>query len=217
MGGSSWLRQAADLVLPVRCVGCGVRATAWCPPCQREALDLRVRELDGGLQVVAASSYDGAVREALLGYKERGRRDLTAALGRLLAASVTAAEHGLHDPVVIPMPSSSRAVRQRGGDHMLHLVRRTLPERGVATALGSRAQRDAAELSATGRQRARRTAMYARRGTQQLVAGRDVLLVDDIVTTGATLARAGEIVIALGARGVRAAVVAETERQVAGR
>lgn len=204
-------------MLPVRCVGCGARAISWCRSCQGAALDLRVRQLDGGLQVVAASSYDGAVREALLGYKERGRRDLVAALGHLLGASVAAAEHGLHDPVLVPMPSSSRAMRQRGADHMLYLTRRAFPARAVATVLGSRGHRDATALSAAGRQVARRSAMYARRGARELIEGRDVLLVDDIVTTGATLARAGEIVAALGARRVRAAVLAETERQVAGR
>lgn len=211
------MRQAVDLVLPVQCVGCGARAVSWCPACQSAVLDLRVRELTGGLQVVAASSYAGAVREALLGYKERGRRDLTDALGRLLDAAVSAAEQGLRDPVIVTMPSARQATRRRGGDHMQRLARRALPTRPAAVVLGTRNARDAAELSAAGRQLARHTAMYARRGASALVSGRDVLLVDDIVTTGSTLARAHEIVAALGAREVRAAVVAETEKQVAGR
>ncbi|WP_267130060.1 ComF family protein, partial [Cumulibacter manganitolerans] len=90
-------------------------------------------------------------------------------------------------------------------------------DRPVGVVLGSRAGADAAGLSASGRHLARRQAMYARRGAGELLAGRRVLLVDDIVTTGATLGRAAEIVRSLGAADVRAAVVAETEKQVAGR
>ena len=171
----------------------------------------------GGLLVAAATSYQGAARDAVLGYKDHGRRDLLRPLGWLLAAAVDGAAVGLRDPLVVPMPSSARAARRRGGDHMVRLAGEIAGSRPVAIALGSRDGADAAALSATGRQTARRQAMYARRGADELVRGRDILLVDDIVTTGATLQRAGEIARALGARRVHAAVVAETELQVARR
>ena len=46
MAPPRWLRATADLVLPVRCVGCGRRADPFCADCRADALDLRVREVD---------------------------------------------------------------------------------------------------------------------------------------------------------------------------
>lgn len=204
----------ADLVLPVRCLGCGRRADAWCAPCRSEALDLQVREHPTGLRTVAAASYDGDVREALLGYKERARRDLRRPLAWLLAAALDVAATDLGDPVLVPMPSTVQAVRQRGGDHMVRLVHALAGDAQVAVTLGARSGADSAELSATGRRIARGQAMYARRGAAELVRGRDVLLVDDIVTTGSTLERAHALMLAAGARTVRAAVIAHTPKQV---
>lgn len=216
MRARDWLRSAADLVIPVRCLGCERRSEAWCTGCVGEALQMRVRDVDA-LEVVAAAGYDGATREALLLYKERGRRDLAGPLGWLLTAAVDAASAGLREPVLVPMPSTAGAARRRGGDHLLRLVRRIPGDRAVARTLGTRAGVDAVELSAAARALARRRSMYARGGADELLRGRDVLLVDDIVTTGSTLRRAGQIVAALGARRVRAAVIAETEKQVASR
>lgn len=214
--GIPWLRHAADLVLPVRCLGCGHRAVAWCPECRSAALDLRVRPLDG-LLVAAASVYADDVRAAILGYKEHGRRDLSTPLSDLLRSAVRSAVSGLDRPLLVPMPSTARATRARGGDHMRRLIARAAPRAEVAVVLGSRSAPDAVGMSVAGRHNARRQAMYARQGIEKLVGGRDLLLVDDVVTTGSTLLRAAEIVRACGAREVRAAVIAETERQVSGR
>lgn len=212
-----WLRGALDLVLPVRCVGCGTRAQPWCADCLVAALDLRVRQVSDSLIVVAAASYDGAVRDGILGFKERGRRDLARPLGWLLRGAVDGASAGLADPVLVPMPSTRRAARRRGGEHVPRLVRAMTATAPLALVLGTREGVDGAELSASGRQIARMQSMYGRSGARELIADRDVLLVDDIVTTGATMARAAQIVRALGAHEVRGAVVAETEKQVTSR
>lgn len=213
LGQRLW-RSGIDLVLPVRCLGCARRAEAWCAPCRGEALDLHFREHPGGLRTVAAASYDADVREAILAYKERSRRDLARPLAWFLQAAVDAASAGLDEPVLVPMPSTTQAVRRRGGDHLVRLVRTLSGEPSIAVALGARSGEDSSELSATGRRLARGQAMYARRGAGELVGGRDVLLVDDIVTTGSTLERAHTLMAASGARSVRAAVVAETPKQV---
>ncbi|WP_407643706.1 ComF family protein, partial [Cumulibacter manganitolerans] len=109
MAAPSWLRAAGDLVLPVRCVGCGRRVDPYCAGCRADSLDLRVRPVGPDLLVVAAASYDGAVREAILGFKERGRRDLAGPLAWLLSAAVRSAAAGFDDAVLVPMPSAPAA------------------------------------------------------------------------------------------------------------
>lgn len=209
-----WWRTGADLVLPVRCLGCGRRAEAWCAPCRAAALDLHVRELPGGLRTVAAAYYEADVREALVAYKERARRDLARPLGWLLQGALQVAAEGLRDPVLVPMPSTARAVRRRGGDHLQRLVRLLDDAPRVAIVLGARSGTDSAGLSASGRRVARGQGMFLRRGARGLLGGRDVVLLDDIVTTGSTLERGHALVVAAGARTVRAAVVAHTPKQV---
>ena len=75
----------ADLVLPRCCIGCERPGRALCAGCAPHA-PLRVDA--AGLPVVAAGSYGGALRAALIAYKERGRRDLAASLGKLLGRTL---------------------------------------------------------------------------------------------------------------------------------
>lgn len=80
------------------------------------------RRAPGGgsrLSITAAGAYDGALRTALLAYKERGRRDLAEPLGTLLAQVVVVAS----GTVPVPVPCSARTSRARGGDHVLRLAR----------------------------------------------------------------------------------------------
>lgn len=209
-------RTGIDLVLPVRCLGCDRRADAWCEPCRAAALDLHVREHRCGLRTVAAAWYDADVREAILGYKERSRRDLARPLGWFLQAAVEVVSEGLTAPVLVPMPSTARAVRARGGDHMLRLARTAAGAGRIVVVLGARPGPDSARLSAAGRQVARSAGMFVRRGAEQLVRDRDVVLLDDIVTTGSTLEKAHALLASTGARTVRAAVVAQTPKEVTG-
>lgn len=200
------LDAVLDLVLPRLCVGCQAP--------DRQALCTRCRPLDAplvsapaGLAVASAADYDGAIRTALLAYKERDRRDLSRALGELLADAVRALDA---DPraVLVPVPSSRRARRTRGGDHVLRLARVAAGATGrqVRTPLRlARRVRDSAGLDTRTRQANLAGAMSAR-GERPGVA----IVLDDIATTGATLAEAARALDAAGWRVAGAAVVAAT-------
>jgi len=167
------------------------------------------------LPVRAAVPYIGAVRAALLAYKERGRRDLAGALGDLLTRAVLAAPTapGL---VLVPMPSSRAAAAERGGDHLSRLARRAARPGGVRVATGTlrltRAVQDSAGLGVAARSRNLAGAMSARSGASDAVA----LLVDDVVTTGATLTEADRALRAAGWSVAGAAVLAATPLRTAG-
>lgn len=185
-----------DLVLPLQCGGCGAPATAWCPVCAQE-LTVRPDEphlitprLDPGVPVLSLGRYAGARRQAIVALKERGRSDLLDPLGDALRAAL---EHlltwGVLDPplTLVPAPTRRTSARRRGGDPVTGLARRAardLPGLTVAPALRLKSfTRDSVGLSSADRQ-----ANIA--GRIRLVHPVDgtVVLVDDIVTTGATAA-----------------------------
>ena len=124
-----------DLVLPRSCLGCGAGGSGVCAQC----LDVRpvVRYVPGLGAVHGAASYGGAIRSAIIHYKDRRRRDLRALLAALLGSAVAAArvsptgvpdrdsgraDSGRARPLLVPIPSTERAARERGGDHMRRLA-----------------------------------------------------------------------------------------------
>ncbi|GAB3296936.1 ComF family protein [Epidermidibacterium keratini] len=215
-----WTGALVDLVLPVQCLGCGIPEIAWCSACQDAACQLRLHSPDpapvGFPPTVAAAEYAGDVRLAILGAKDRGRRDLVGPVATLLGWAAQAAVPPAERWLVVPMPSNPAAARARGGDHMVRIGLRATAGSGhlFVEALSAGHSGEATRLGAAGRLADRRRSMRLRRDAAALLAGRDVLLVDDIVTTGSTLATAAALVRSAGARAVRAAVVAATEKEV---
>lgn len=205
-----WMRELvsawADLLLPTGCIGCGHPATSLCRECGASS---PARTRVDGVPVVAAATYDGALRAALLAYKERGRTELVRPLAELLAVAVDA----LPSAVVVPVPSSPAASRRRGGDHMLRLARRCgrLRDRPVVIdALWlARGVRDGAELTARERAANMRRAMRAR----PPVDCADVVVVDDIATTGATARETVRALRAADWRPLGIAVIARTPQR----
>ena len=169
------------------------------------------------------AAYDGSVRRAIVSWKDEGRHDLTRPLGAALARSVLAA--GPPDvPALwlVPMPSRRAARRARGGDPVRDLAVRAaatsrragrmvqvLPVlhhlRGVADQSGLDAAARAANVGG---------AFGVRAGAGGRLASAPCLLVDDVVTTGATLAEAAAVVRRAGGHPIGAAVVAATRRKL---
>lgn len=203
------LAALVDLVLPRSCVGCGRDGAALCLSCL--APDPHPVPLPG-LVTVAATRYEGAVRAALLAYKERGRTDLARPLARALISAVRACPH--RGAVLVPVPSTASARRARGGDHVLRLARvgARLARLGpVLTPLRLvRSVQDSAGLDSAARAQNLHHAMRA----VPLPPGLGpVLIVDDITTTGVTLLEAARALRAAGWPVSGAAVIAATPRR----
>jgi predicted amidophosphoribosyltransferase len=165
----------------------------------------------------AAAAYEGSVRTALLAYKERGRRDLAGPLAALVARAVrVAVASGPAPPgrvVLVPVPPARSAAAARGGDHVLRLARR------AAVATGLRVVRDGLTLTRSVRDsagldiRERSVNLGEAMAARPPLPGVWALVVDDIVTTGATLREAQRALQAVGWPVLGAAVVAATPRR----
>jgi predicted amidophosphoribosyltransferase len=219
-----------DLVLPRTCGGCGVPGAVLCSRCA--ALLARPRPATprrfpwGFPPTVAAGAYAGPVRPAVLAFKERGRAELARPLGTALALAVAAVAAGVpdHGPVLlVPVPSSAAALRARGRDHVRELTRRALQELRSAGLPAGEARllrrsgrvRDSAGLSAAQR-RANLAGSFAVDGRVRVPPGALLVLVDDVVTSGATLTEAAAALDSgrlAGSAPVVAAVVAATPRR----
>ncbi|MFD7540746.1 MULTISPECIES: ComF family protein [unclassified Streptomyces] len=212
-----WWREFSGLVLPTACGGCGRQRTALCGRCRAELLGAPARRVrpapePGGLPVVyAAAPYEDAVRAVLLGHKERGALGLAGVLGQALAGATRAAAGpcGQGPLLLVPVPSSRRAVRARGHDATRRIalaaageLRRGGTDARVAAVLRQRRTvADQAGLSAPERLRNLSGALVVAGGGAGLLRGGQVVLVDDLMTTGASLAEAARAIRAAGVGG----------------
>ncbi len=196
-----------DLVLPLQCGGCGNPGTRWCTACAKELAvradqpHLVTPRLDPGVPVLSLGRYAGARRKVIIAVKEHGRADLLGPLaGALAAALEQLLTWGILDTplTVVPAPTRRSAARRRGGDPVTRMARAAVaahPGLTVIPALRLRAfARDSVGLSSAGRQR-------NIAGSIQLstpVTG-PVVVVDDVVTTGATVTESVRVLQACGA------------------
>ena len=149
--------------------------------------------------------YRGPAREIVHAFKYRGREDALAPLGVLLASAPRAAPlvHGAVRPLVVPVPARRASRRERGYDQAV----------GLALAFARRARlpcdpralvrrRQAGAQAGRSFRTRRRQAAAAFRAVPFRVNGRVVLLVDDVLSTGATADAASRALRCAGARDV---------------
>jgi ComF family protein len=218
------LSRALDLALPARCVGCDAEGPPICARCTT-ALDARL-DLPAGipiglpsdipaplLQLEWCAPFSGTVRSALHQLKYQGERRLAEPLGRAVARRWSRA--GAGGDVLVPVPVHADRARRRGYDQAvliadaaareLRLPMAPVLERARATTAQFDLDRD---RRATNVQGAFRLRPGAPRHARRPLEGRWIVLVDDLVTTGATLAACARPLLDAGALGVSAVTVA---------
>jgi len=203
--------DALAVLLPVDCAGCGVPDRAVCDACTTAlAPEVSSRLVRGDLRVWSGLEYDGVARATMLAFKQNGRQDAARALAPALAAAVVAAAPAPEGIDVVAVPGSRAAYRRRGYDP----VRVLLARAGLgAWRVFAPARPHASQKQLGVGERDRNLHGVFRVRTP--VAGRRILLVDDVVTTGATLNEAARVLRDAGAEVVAAAVVASTPRRFA--
>jgi predicted amidophosphoribosyltransferase len=223
-GALGAVAELADLVAARSCAGCRREGVRWCAGCGRALADgPRFRRVepsgatDGPLPVWSVTDYDGPVREAINAWKDHDRVDLTGLLAAALVGPARLAAAGSGAWLLVPVPSSARARRSRGRQPVRDLARRTASYDRGWTAVGCLRHRrlvvEQPGLGTAARAGNLAGALEVVPGWTSALAGRRVLVVDDVVTSGATLAEAARALAAAGAD-VRAAVtVGSTARR----
>jgi predicted amidophosphoribosyltransferase len=223
---------AADLLFGSACVGCLRPGTALCTACGRQ---LRRPPFEswptprpaGLVRPFAVTAYDGAARAAIVAHKERAVLSLAKPLGRALALSILGVIASGADPsagagrllLVVP-PTSHAQVRERSHDPMGRVARsavRALAAYGIQARAVPALQRarqvaDQSGLSAGDRSVNVSGAFRARPGRLQARGSNAVVVVDDVLTTGATAAEMCRALTRGGVQPIGVAVVAATRR-----
>ncbi len=195
-----------SLLYPARCLNCGKvvpQGGLFCPACKRVAPErpyLRRFSLPGagaeGFMILAPMSYVGGFRTTLHEFKFRGRKALAFPIGRLMAQ--TAAAAGDRFDAVVWTPMEKRKRRKRGYDQSELLAKAVAEELALPCLPLLEKVRDTGVQHMLSRRERESNVKGAYRAGNS-AAGKALLLVDDIVTTGATLTECAKALYAAGA------------------
>jgi predicted amidophosphoribosyltransferase len=184
---TSALLDALAVLVPVECAGCGIPDRSVCGACLGALLGPPIRTPLPGLDLVSAVRYEGVARNLLLAFKENGRTDAARAIAAALRALLPA------DLELVAVPTSSEAYRRRGYDPVAMLLGKA-GLRSSRVLQGARATSTQKKLDLAGREENR---IGALRATGALHP-RSFVIVDDVVTTGATILEAARAIRAAG-------------------
>lgn len=211
------IRALVETVLPADCPACagplGDHLGGVCAACWREsAADVQAPDpvsVDGLASFTSLGPYEGRLRQIIRCLKFSDLPGLAGPLGDRLVDRLRPVAEGID--LVVPVPLH-RVRRWRRGYNQAELIAERVA-RGLHRSMSPRAlARQRATASQRGRTRAERVANVrgAFRAREGRLAGKGVLLIDDVVTTGATIAECARILSAAGAGAVHVAAAART-------
>jgi ComF family protein len=219
--GFALASAALDMALPAACVGCACEGTPLCDRCARPLssrlalrsgvpLGLRAEAPATIAQLEWCASFTGTVRAALHQLKYGGERRLAAPLSRAMAARWRVA--GAGGDLICPVPVHAERERRRGYDQAVLLAAGMSWSLGLPWGRALSRGRNTRPQFELGRRARLTNVSGAFELSGQMDAGslrgRWVVLVDDVATTGATLAACAEVLYSAGATAVSAMTVA---------
>ena len=219
--------QLVDFLFPPRCVGCRQVGTWLCAPCLEQVprveppfcvrcgnkvnndnLCARCRTSPLEIECIRSVVYfEGVLRDAIHHLKYRGRSVLAQTLGSLMATYWM--QHPMDCDIVMPVPLHTSRLRERGYNQAALLASEMAQQTGLVvdehTLVRERATSPQVDLDAKQREENVRAAF---RCADSSPVGKQVLLIDDVCTTGATLQACATALRQEGALGVRALTLA---------
>ena len=204
-----------ELLYPTRCCFChrlSGKGKPVCKRCREKYPDvprgMQEQKLRDGLLCLSPLYYDGDVRRSLLRYKFENLPGYAEIYGEFLLKCLD--ENGISCDSITWVPLSRARLRKRGYDQARLLAEGIAKERGCRCEAYLKKIRNNPAQSSSGGYEARRAnaAGVYRAVHEDAFRGKDLLLVDDIVTTGATLMECARMLRKAGAKSVTAVTVA---------
>lgn len=205
-----------EWIFPTKCAFChrlmDSREQLVCPRCRKSlpyargaAAEQKLPYID---KCVSPFYYDGSVRDSLLRYKFGGLSFYCEVYADFLLNTID--ERAVSCDIITWVPLSRKRLRKRGYDQARLLAESTAKKMGVRCVRLLEKTRNVKAQSLTGSAEARRkniAGAYAA-ASAELIRGKRILIFDDIVTTGSTLAECAKVLKSCGAASVTAAAVA---------
>jgi len=208
-----------DLLFPPKCVFCSrvldKTDEGWCDKCT-EALPYadNYGRQDGEIFDFCVSPlyYSGVVRRSILRYKFRGASHCAAVYGKFLAESIRENPDITYD-LISWVPLSSKRERSRGYDQAMLLALATALELDDVAVETLKKPHDVQAQSDLGdkTERSANISGAFEASDPEIIAGKRVLLIDDVVTTCSTLDECARVLRNAGASGVVCAALARGE------
>jgi predicted amidophosphoribosyltransferase len=208
-----------ELIFPQRCISCGALGLSLCSQCRRgwnlhRYLTTIERWNEGSLKVTSSVPYSAIAQKVLLAAKESHITQADVLISEAIRHSILSVIENNWIDMLIPIPSRAKAVRKRGRQFIYDVTAPISEEFGLPMApilLHSRRVRDQSGLKSEARWNNLTGAFVV---DAKQMRGRKALLIDDLVTTGATLFEAARALRYAGIEviGAVTAAVALTSR-----
>jgi competence protein ComFC len=210
----AWAWDAAlDWIFPPRCVNCGRVDAWWCSSCVTELSSLPLNPAAYPLEYFAATlstgPHTGLLQNAVQALKYYGLTDLAPVLGARLAAVYPL----LNMPIdlIVPVPLFNVRLMERGYNQSQILCAALAEQIGIPTSDALTRERDTGSQVGLNREERLSNVESAFKADAAQVAGKQLLIVDDVRTTGATLKACAQAALSAGAGAVYALTLSRAE------
>lgn len=219
----SLLDKLLSLLAPHECLGCGKQGSLICDKCATELSKIsercyRCRRLSPGnltcskchklsklTQVKVATIYSGIAKELVWKLKFSGARAAANSMAIIMSQQIESSRNML----IVPVPTATSRVRQRGYDQAVLLAKELARQTGMKYVSCLSRTSQAHQVGAGRSQRIKQLAGAFRVTKSDQISGAHILLIDDVITTGATLESAALILKKAGAKRVDALIFAQ--------
>ena len=203
-----------DLLFPPKCMFCRrvLRAGSHgsCSACQKKVM-ADIAPVKGSFfsRCCVAMEYSGSVRDAVIRFKFKNQPGYATEFGRILAETIRAQAKGEYD-LMTWIPVAPERLEKRGYDQAMLIAMSAALELGdVAVETLRKQKNNVAQSSLTDTAQRKRNVLGAYEATDpELIEGKRILLIDDIITTGSTMDEASRTLLEAGAKEVIGAALA---------